>query len=658
MVDDQVPVSSVLATDVGSTTTKAILIERRGDEYRLVCRGEMPTTVEAPWENVMIGVRKSIRRIEELMQRPILGTDSKLVRPQQDVPPTEPTAGGEPPAAAAGVDLYVSTSSAGGGLQMMVAGLVSSISASSANRAALGAGAVVLDVIAVDDGRSTSEQITRLTELRPDIILMSGGVDGGSVTYIAAIAETIVQANPQPRFGATYKLPLVYAGNTDAQDLIQQIAGNELDVHLVDNLRPKHDLENLGPARESIHDLFMNHVMAQAPGYGELMGWVDSTIMPTPGAVGSIIRLMAERYQASIIGVDIGGATTDVFSDFEGVFTRTVSANLGMSYSICNVLEEAGFQNIRRWLPFPVDEEGLCDWIANKMVRPTTIPQTIDKLVLEQALAREALRLSFEHHKSLARKVEAEEISAGWRTQRKLFKASGEEIIDLLKLNMLVGSGGVLSHAPRRAQAALMMIDSFCPEGVTQLAVDSIFMMPHLGVLSEVHPDIAAEVFDKDCLIRLGTCVAPIGGRAKFGQPIMRYHLTMADGAVSEGQLNYGDLSVIPLDVGQSCQAILKPIGQWDVGSGKGQEHHADLEGGLVGIIFDARGRPIELPEREPDRIARLVSWMRAMGAYDETHIQRWLSQGGAAGGPATGSAAAADEKGGRKGGLFGRLRR
>jgi len=205
---------SILATDVGSTTTKAVLIERVGDEYRLVTRGEMPTTVEAPWENVMVGVRKSIKRVEELIQRPILDEQGRLVRPKQSEH---------------GVDYYVSTSSAGGGLQMMVAGLVTRISADSAHRAALGAGAVVLDVIAVDDGRSTSEQITRITQLRPDIILMSGGVDGGSVSYLAAMAETIVQANPQPRFGATYKLPLVYAGNKDAADLVDSVCSATID---------------------------------------------------------------------------------------------------------------------------------------------------------------------------------------------------------------------------------------------------------------------------------------------------------------------------------------------------------------------------------------------------------------------------------------------
>lgn len=604
------PVESILATDVGSTTTKAILIEKQGDEYRLVTRGEMQTTVEAPWENVMIGVRRSIRRVQELIQRPILGEDGLIIRPKQ----------GDQ-----GVDLYVSTSSAGGGLQMMVCGLVSSISAASAHRAALGAGAVVLDVIAVDDERSTSEQITRISDLRPDIILMSGGVDGGSVAYIAAIAETVVQANPQPRFGATYKLPLIYAGNIDAQDMMDNIAGKSLDVHLVDNLRPTHDVENLGPAREIIHHLFMDHVMKQAPGYEELIEWADTTVMPTPGAVGRIISLMSEQFDVNIIGVDIGGATTDIFSAIHGNFNRTVSANLGMSYSITNVLEEATFDGVRRWIPFTLNEEDLCNWISNKMVRPTTIPQTMDQLMVEQAIAREALRLSFEHHKELAKKVEREKVGS-WMGETKMFDSSGAQIIKMEELNMLVGSGGVLSHAPRRQQAAMLMLDSFLPEGITQLAVDSIFMMPHLGVLSTLHPEIAAEVFDKDCMVRLGTTICPVG-EAKEGAKVMDIKITLPDGEVIEQECLYGDLQVIPLGVGQKAQIEIEPDRRFDVGEGKKQPLSTEIEGGLVGIIIDTRGRPFTLPTNERKRVEMLTKWLKAMDVYPEELIKKYQEE-------------------------------
>ncbi|MEX0973876.1 MAG: glutamate mutase L [Bacillota bacterium] len=623
--------NSILATDVGSTTTKAILIEKRGDEYRLSNRGEMPTTVEAPWENVMIGVRKSVRRVEELSGRRILDGTGHLVRPR---------VGDD------GVDLYVSTSSAGGGLQMMVAGLVKSISATSAHRAALGAGAVVLDVVAVDDDRSHSERITRIAELRPDIILLSGGVDGGSVQYIASMSETIEQANPQPRFGSTFKLPLIYAGNKDAADIVTQICSKDMDVQVVDNLRPRHDVENLGPAREAIHDVFMNHVMAQAPGYSELMQWADTIIMPTPGAVGRILRLMADRYKQNIVGVDIGGATTDVFSSFEGTFTRTVSANLGMSYSICNVLEEAGFHQILRWIPFAVDEAQISDWIANKMVRPTTIPQTIYHLILEQALAREALRLSFVHHKSLARKVEKEKVSifAGSDLLKKA--SAGEEVIKMMQLGMLVGSGGVLSHAPRRAQAALMLLDSFQPEGVTELDVDSIFMMPHLGVLSSVYPEIAAEVFDKDCLVRLGTCIAPVG-HVKPGASLATVLITLPGGEVREERVQSGELKMVPLPDGQEAVCSLQPALTVDVGGGKGRSVEVMVRGGIVGILLDGRGRPIELPRDDPaERIRMVASWIRAVDAYPMDQIAALQSQYPAKSAPA--------KEAKKRGGLFG----
>ena len=631
---------SILATDVGSTTTKAILIEKRGDEYRLVTRGEMPTTVEAPWENVMIGVRKSIKRVEELIQRSILDDQGHLLRPKQ----------GDK-----GVDYYVSTSSAGGGLQMMVAGLVTHISADSAHRAALGAGAVVLDVIAVDDGRSTSEQITRITHLRPDIILMSGGVDGGSVSYLAAMAETIVQANPQPRFGATYKLPLVYAGNKDAADIVDSVCEGIIDVHMVENVRPRPDVENLGPAREAIHDLFMNHVMAQAPGYGELMKWVDATIMPTPGAVGYIVQVMAKQYKTTIIGVDIGGATTDVFSEFSGTFTRTVSANLGMSYSICNVYEQAGYENIRRWVSFEVDKEGLSNWISNKMVRPTTIPQTLSNLILEQALAREALRLSFAHHRQLARKIEQEELSVVWRSMKDAVKSSfGTEIIDLKKLGILVGSGGVLSHAPRRNQAALMLLDAFQPEGFCQLAVDSIFMMPHLGVLASQYPEIAAEVFDKDCLVRLGTCLAP-SGSGRDGKPALKVKVTMPDGRVVDEAVAFGEIKRIPLGVGETATVDAEPVAPLDLGAGKGKRVVAQVvQGGLVGIVLDCRGRPLALPSDDSRRVERLVTWIQAMDAYPMDAIRKYVEESPVA----AAAVAAQDEKGGKRGGLLNRVRR
>ncbi|MCE9627511.1 MAG: glutamate mutase L, partial [Candidatus Eisenbacteria bacterium] len=573
--------------------------------FRLVTRGEAPTTVEAPFEDVTRGVLNAVREVEELRGRKLLDGD-RILSPQQ----------GDD-----GVDLYLSTSSAGGGLQMMVSGLVKQMTGESAQRAALGAGAIVMDVIALNDGRRPHEKIRRLRELRPDMILLSGGTDGGDVRRVTEMAEILAAADPKARLGAGYELPVVYAGNPDAAANVQACLGGKTALSIVDNLRPSLDRENLGPARDAIHELFMEHVMAHAPGYKKLMTWSPVPIMPTPGAVGLIIEKVAKRDAMAVVGVDIGGATTDVFSVFpsesgEGtVFNRTVSANLGMSYSVSNVMAEAGVESILRWVPFPVDEVDLRNRIKNKMIRPTTIPQTLEDLVVEQALCREALRLSFDQHKALAVGLKGKQSS---RDISDTFDqgGSGQSLVDLMALGLLVGSGGVLSHAPRRAQAMLMMIDAFLPEGITELAVDSIFMTPQLGVLSTVHEEAATQVFERDCLVLLGPCVAPVGA-GKPGQTCVTVEVVREGGASERHVAAYGGLVCLPLAEGERVTLTVTPERGFDMGAGKGKPVTRAVRGGVVGLVIDTRGRrPFVLPDDAGKRIELLRAWNRALALY------------------------------------------
>ena len=596
-------IRSILATDCGSTTTKAILIEKRGEEYQLIVRGEAPTTVEAPVEDVTAGVINAITEVEELAGRKLLN-DGVILKPQR---------GDE------GVDVYISTSSAGGGLQMMVAGVVRNLTAESAERAALGAGAIVMDVIASNDKRLPHEKIERIRHLRPDMLLLSGGIDGGTTSHVVELAEIIAAARPRPRLGVAYELPLIYAGNIDARESIEERLQGVMALEIVDNLRPVLERENLMPTRHKIQDQFLEHVMAHAPGYRKLIDWTDAPIMPTPGAVGEIIQTVAAQQGIEVVGVDIGGATTDVFSVFknreeEPIFNRTVSANLGMSYSVSNVLAEAGLENVLRWVPFDIEVGDLRNRIKNKMIRPTTIPQTLQELILEQAIAREALRLAFEQHKQLAVELR------GVQQQRTISEAfdqaeSGQTLVDLLSLDMLVGSGGVLSHAPRRQQAMLMMIDAFQPEGITHLAVDSIFMMPQLGVLAQVNPEAATHVFERDCLIHLGTTIAPVGV-AKVGETCLSIEVSIPGNPPITEDIPYGELRRYPLPLDGKATVKLHPSRRFDVGAGSGQVVEAEVVGGVVGLVIDTRGRPLEIPTDAQQRVSQLTKWQSALEAY------------------------------------------
>ncbi|MBN9503454.1 MAG: methylaspartate mutase [Armatimonadetes bacterium 55-13] len=620
----------IVATDCGSTTTKAILIEKNDKgEYRLVARGEAPTTVEKPFEDVTMGVINSITELEEITGEVVpegytkgrrkLLKDGKVSRLRKEGKETAQRAD-ELDAA----DLYVSTSSAGGGLQMMVAGVVKAMSAESAERAALGAGAILMDTLAVDDGRKDYQKVERLRQLRPDIILMSGGTDGGTKSHLIEMAEVVRRADPKPRFG-DMKLPIIYAGNKDARTEVESVLGEGISLQVVDNLRPTLDKENLGPAREEIHEMFLEHVMQQAPGYSKLLEWTSEEVMATPNAVGKLLKEYAENEKINVLGVDIGGATTDVFSVFlndqgERVYNRTVSANLGMSYSICNVLKEAGIENIARWLPFEIDPAEVRNRLRNKMIRPTTIPHTYEDLLIEQAVSREALRLAFIHHKSLARNLVG--VQQGGLDRLMSEQDTGQTLVKMMALDMVIGSGGVLSHAPKRAQSALMMMDAYQPEGITMLTVDSIFMMPHLGVLSEHLYEAAREVFERDCIVKIGTCIAPVG-IAKDGEPCVTVKGNGLDVSVP-----FGQIKVVPIDIEKTTELTVEPAKGFDVGEGKGKpvtvkrfdtskgnrNQTTNLIDGQVGLIIDTRGRPFNLELNTPGRVEKLRSYLNAFG--------------------------------------------
>jgi uncharacterized protein (TIGR01319 family) len=591
-------INVIFATDCGSTTTKAILIEKVGDGYRQTYRGEAPTTVEEPVADVTVGVINAATEVGELAGRRLVNEHGELIRPAR---------GNE------GCDIYISTSSAGGGLQMMVAGIVREMTAASAKRAALGAGAIVMDVIAANDKRLPHEQIQRIRELRPDMILLSGGTDGGNTAKVVEIAERIAPARPRPRFGNNYQMPLIYAGNQDANDLVRQALGDSVELFVVPNLRPVLERENLGPARDRIHDIFLEHVMAHAPGYDKLIRWADAPIMPTPGAVGDILQMIAKQEGINAVGVDIGGATTDVFSVFSGNFNRTVSANLGMSYSISNVCAEAGMANILRWVHVDMDERSLRNRVKNKMIRPTTIPQTLEALIFEQAVSREALRLAYAQHKEFATTLKGVQQQ---RTVGDLFsqEGAGQSIVDNMALDLLVASGGVLSHAPRMEQTAAMLIDAFEPEGITTLAKDSIFMMPHLGVLAQVHPKAAIEVFERDCLIYLGTCVAP-KGTASPEKKCFDFRIT-GSGLNETGEIRVREMRKIPLEAGKTATISVQPARGFDCGAGPGKAIEKEIRGGTVGIILDGRGRPLELAKDDTERRQQLAQWVRALDLY------------------------------------------
>ena len=166
-----------------------------------------------------------------------------------------------------------------------------------------------------------------------------------------------------------------------------------------------------------------------------------------------------------------------------------------------------------------------------------------------------------------------------------------------------------------------ILTDAWQPEGVTKMFQDSVFMMPHLGVLSTVYREAAWNVFDKDCLVRLGTVIAP-SGTAEPGEAVMTVELTMPDGEVVEEELELGEIRRIRLAERQEAEAVITPARHFEMGEGPGHSVTRTVMGGVGGLLLDARGRPISLPEEDGARKELLLKWFRALELYPEEKLR------------------------------------
>jgi len=552
----------MLITDIGSTTTKALLLERDGEAWRFAAEAEAPTTVEKPTEDVRVGVRAAVAELEAKSGARLLGEDGLPAVP------------------------YLSTSSAGGGLQMLVFGLTSTDTGKVAKLTAHAAGGVILKTFTVDDRVPVIHKMRMIRDLHPDVILLAGGVDGGNIDSLVRHAEILSLGGPSPKFEQEHKLPLVYCGNPGAVDFVRGALGERFEVHVEPNIRPTLLDVNPGPARDRVLRLFMDSVMQRAPGYVGIRDWTDGDILPTPTGVEQVLRLYAEKSGADIAMVDIGGATTDIFSTIFGEFRRTVAANIGTSFSLANVLAEAGYERIAGHLPESMPSRAVRNYIANKVLNPTRPPATRGEALIELAAATEGAALAWAQH----RETNFEVAHLGFLDRLKLredydpfeeafWGRDHASLFQVSDIGLLIGTGGVIAHARSKHDMLRLLVDGFLPSGLTRVAVDRRFKSPHLGVLAKEDPDAALALFESECLEDLAQVVAPLGP-VKPGAVALEIH-DRASGR--RYQLKGGEVLYLPAG------------GDFAIRGGKGirvTKNRDELELVTDGaLLLDARGR-------------------------------------------------------------------
>ena len=478
----------LLVSDVGSTTTKLLLLEVGGGEFKALGALAVGTTVEKPSEDVCIGFIGGVKQLSEQTGVQLLDEVGSLTVP------------------------YYTTSSAGGGLQILVIALASSDSGSMAKAVAFSAGGVVLASFAIDDEMPRVEKIRRMKHLSPDLVIMAGGYDGGAISGVVNMAQLVAFSHPKPKFGDG-KLPMVFCGNPQVRPYITGMLGDLFSLSFAENIRPDGLNFNLKPAISEVHRLFMDHVMQMAPGYSRLSDMTSSPIIPTPAAVDRILECYSSEIKGNVVLADMGGATTDIFSNIRGGFQRTVAANTGMSYSLSNIVREAGPERVFAHIP-TVNEGVARNWILSKTLFPTIVPADETAEAVECAAAAEGMRLAWKHH--LAIGYSRSKVGFTERMRRlgkckfdEAFKTVEGDPFRISDVSVIIGAGGVMAHAtPRRA--AWILASGFRPKGLTTLMVDRHFQSPHMGVLAEKYPDEALKYYKEECLYSICRVYSPL----------------------------------------------------------------------------------------------------------------------------------------------------
>jgi hypothetical protein len=576
---------TVLAIDVGSVSTRASLFDVVDGRYRLIASSRAPSTAGPPLYDVSEGVRMALDQVQTITGRQLLDESDMLIMPV--------TSKG------AGADVFVATASAGPKVPTVLVGLMPDVSTRSAERMADSTYLELVEVINLLDRRRDEEKISRIIAARPDLILVVGGTDGGArdsvlqMIDLVAVAVDLIPARARPR--------VVYAGNRRLASAVAERFGDRLEIAQAPNVRPTLRHEDLAHARLALGEAIGEARAKRVNGFQELEQWSGGYLMLTADAFGRVIKYLSRIYdpQKGVIGVDVGASHTMVAASFEGDLRLRVDTELGLGEPLPSLLATSSPEKILRWLPIQISKQELIDYIHNKAIHPGLVPTEERALYIELALARELIRTALKKART------------GWPRGKDL-----KSTWLLPATEPIIATGSVLARVPHPGYAALTLLDALEPTGITTMVLDPHGLSPSLGAASGPIPMLTVHVLESGSYISLGTVVSTVG-RSRPGRKILTLQLEPEHGEEAiAGEVRMGQLAVIPLRQGEYARLTLRPERGIDVGfGGPGKAGALRIAGGALGLIIDARGRPLRLDEDPARQQDANEKWLWDIGA-------------------------------------------
>jgi MutL protein len=574
---------SLLAVDVGSITTRAILFDVVDRRYRFIASGTAPTTAGAPYHNISEGVRLALDQLRQVTGRTFVGSDEQLIMPTASD--------------GSGIDKFAATVSVGEPLKVVIVGLLEDISLESVRHLATTTYAKVIQAISLNDHRKTDTRLNTILRLRPDLIIAAGGIENGASQSVLKLLEAVGLAgylHPDRQ-----RPEVLFVGNQAIQPEIKSTFEQTMNLHFAPNIRPSIDQEQLGAASAELARDYCQVCSQQIPGVVELNTWARGGLVPGATAFGRVIRFLSKELssQKGVLGVNLGASAAVIAAALNGELSLSVFPQFGLGTGMVDMLDQVPAREILRWLTIEQTEDELKNYIYNKALYPASLPVSPEETAIEKALARQAI---FSASRLAMHGFPGQVISPG------------DGLLPWFEA--IVCSGSMLAQSPNLAQSALMILDGLQPCGVTTLVLDQNQIAPALGAAAAANPVLAVQVLESNSFLHLGTVIAPVG-QARAGSPILRLKMTYESGHEASLEVKKGTLEVVPLPAGQSARLQLQPLHRFDVGMGApGRGGTLRVSGGALGLIIDARGRPLVLPEELNRRKDLQRKWLWTLG--------------------------------------------
>lgn len=574
---------SLLTIDIGSVTTRAILFDVVDGRYRFLASGSAISTANAPFNDVGEGIRHALDRLHAVTGRKFVGKDERLIIPSRSD--------------GAGVDTVAATISAGPALKVVLVGLLEDVSLDSVRSLAGTTYSRVVETFSLSDYRSLEARIDTFLRLQPDLILVAGGTNNGASQSVLKLLDVVGLAS---YLSPEEKRPeILYVGNQALVKNVKNSLGRIAPLHIASNVRPTLDVEQLDAAQVKLANITRSIRSRQITGIKELNSWAKGGLLPTATAFGRVIRFLSKVYNSDkgVLGVDLGASALTIAAAYSGELVQSVSPQMGLGVGLASLLAYSSLNDIQRWLHLDIPKDYIRLYLHNKSLYPSSLPVTPEDLAIEQALARQVIQISLK------------------QVLEKLPDKDHRDIGSIMSgFEPIIASGSVFTRAPNLAQSLLTLLDGIQPSGVTTLVLDQHHLSPSLGAAAAINPILAVQVLESSTFLNMATVISPVGN-ARTGTPVLRVRMVHENGSETSAEIRQGNLEVLQLPVGQSAQVHLQPLHRYDVGmGGPGRGGRIQVVGGALGVVIDARGRPLRLDKNPVNRREMINKWRAVLG--------------------------------------------